>query len=69
MDKFNSGKTVSLDCTVSAKKPPTPLLHVTEKMEQNKNKIASNLFLRNIKFYVNVEDGFTSLPANFGAIR
>jgi len=47
------------------KKPPTSILFVTEKMEQNSLKYCSRI----IEFYIHVEDGFTSLPANFGAIR
>ena len=54
------------ECRYSVgKKPPTPILCKTEKMEQNSLKYLSSI----IKFYVHKEDDFTSLPVNFGAIR
>ena len=50
------------------KKPPTPILFVTKKMEQIQQN-SLKYFPRFIKFYTHVEDGFTRLPANFGSIR
>ena len=55
---------INLLFTVSAKNSD-PHTFCNKKMDQN----SQIYFSRIIKFYLHVEDGITSLPANIGVIR